>query len=164
MEKVSTLQIPKRKPNHFIIYDNTLKKYKEIKYITQTELAEGYQQIIPNGIINKKLINHFSITLCFLPEHLWSKLKYNNDNYKLIKDGISSYSIIETNQDGLMIKLYKEIKKLNPDPLILNYLVNEIDDSQYTSWLLIRTKHYLSTGRHYESSPVNSFYEYKVTV
>lgn len=158
MEKVNH-QITKRKPNYFIIYDNALKKYKEIKYISQSELAEGYRQIIPTSI-NKKLINHFSITLCFLPEYLWSRLKYINDNYKLIKDGISTYSIIETNQDELMINLYKEIKKHNPDPLILSHLKNEIDDTQYSSWLLLRTLNYLQTNKHYESSPVNSFHNY----
>lgn len=162
MEKVNKQQLPKRKPNHFIIYDNTLHQYKEIKYISQNDLAEGYRQVMPSGIINKKLINHFSITLCFLPEYLWSKLKYINDNYKLIKDGITTYTIIETNQDELMIKLYNELKKRNPDELVLNYLVNELDETQHNSWLVIRAQNYLKTNRHYESSPVSCFYDHKI--
>lgn len=156
-------KIPKRKPNHFITYDTNLKKYTEVKYISQSDLAEGYRQIMPK-YINKKLINHFSITLCFLPEYLWSRLKYEKDNYKVIKDGITRYTIIETNQDNIMIQLYKEIKKLNPDNLVLKYLVNELDDSLYNSWLVLRVNKYLNSGFIYKSSNVTTFYDFKIQV
>ena len=155
MTKVTNLEIPKRKGNYFFVYEKQTNTYKDIKYLSQTELAEGFRQVIPNCNIKlKKLVNHFSITLCFLPEYLWSKLKYIADNYKSIKDGSTLYSIVETNQDNIMIQLYTEITKYTPDKLILNYLINELDETQHTSWLVIRSKNYLTTDKHYESSPV----------
>lgn len=145
----------KRKPNHFYIYNKNTKKYDEVKYLTQKELAEGFRQVLPTGIAKiKKSVNHFSITLCFLPEHLWSRLHYDGENYKKIKDNNTIYSIVETNQDDLMVKLFNELNKRHPDSLVVNYLINELDDSQYSSWLVLRAKHYLSNGRLYEPSYV----------
>ena len=67
------VEIPKKKPNHFIVYkqDNT---FEEVKYLTQNELAEGWEQVVPH-YGEKKLINHFSLTLAYLPEKFWSKLR-----------------------------------------------------------------------------------------
>ena len=155
------MEIPKRKTNHFFVYDIKNNKYNDVKYLSQVELAEGYRQIIPRCNFKvKKSINHFSITLCFLPEYLWNKLKYVNGNYKSIPDGSTLYSIVETNQDNIMIQLYNEIKKLLPDSLILNYLVNELDETQHSSWLVIRSNNYLKTNKHYETTPVNKIEEY----
>jgi hypothetical protein len=161
-EKVTKVEIPKRKANHFFVFDNNAGKYNEVKYLSQTELAEGFRQVMPDCNIKvKKLMNHFSVTLCFLPEYLWSKLRYVEDNYKSIKDGSTLYSIVETNQDSTMIKLYDEITKLIPDKLVLEYLINELDETQHASWLVIRANNYLKTGKHYESTPIVDFPEYK---
>ena len=160
-EKITKVEIPKRKTNHFFVFDKNMNKYNEIKYLSQIELAEGFRQVIPYCSKVTKLMNHFSVTLCFLPEYLWSKLRYVEDNYKTIKDGSTLYSIVETNQDNNMIKLYSEITKLVPDKLVLYYLINELDDSQHTSWLVIRANNYLKTNKHYESTPVTVLLEYK---
>lgn len=155
------MNIPKRKTNYFFIYDLKNNKYNDIKYLSQNELAEGYRQIIPRCNFKlKKLTNHFSITLCFLPEYLWNKIKYINNNYKSINDGLTLYSIVETNQDSIMIQLYNEIKKKIPDILILKYLVNELDETQYSSWLVIRSNNYLKTNKHYKTAPVTNLEEY----
>jgi len=66
--------MPKKKLNHFLVYNKSYNEYDEIKYLTQTELSEGWSQIMPN-YTNKKLINHFNIILAFLPEYLWLKIK-----------------------------------------------------------------------------------------
>uniref|UniRef100_A0A6C0D8Y0 Uncharacterized protein n=1 Tax=viral metagenome TaxID=1070528 RepID=A0A6C0D8Y0_9ZZZZ len=142
------VEIPKKKPNHFIVYkqDNT---FEEVKYLTQNELAEGWEQVVPH-YGEKKLINHFSLTLAYLPEKFWSKLrkdsKSSDDSYKIIKDGITRYTIIETNQDDTMKKLYIEIRKIIPDVVVLQECVDELDQSQHSSWLVIRAKHYLKYG------------------
>ena len=158
-EKVIS-NIPKRKPNHFFVYNNKLCKYDEIKYISQLDLAEGYRQKLPKcnskNIKKKKLINHFSITLCFLPEYLWKELKYDGENYKVIQDGITLYSIVETNQDDIMKDLYKEIKKRVSDKLVVDHLINELDESQYSSWLVLRSKKYLKTGNKYEPNYIEN--------
>lgn len=124
-----------------MVYNKTENKYIEIKYLDQHELAEGWDQIIPK-YNSDKIINHFSITLCFLPDKLWNKLKKpsNDINYKTIKDGITRYTIIETNQDNIMILLYKEIKKFNYSSELINYYINNLNASQYSSWLVIKAK------------------------
>lgn len=160
--ETNKIEIPKRKPNHFFVYNKKENKYDEIKYISQKELADGFRQVIPNITINKKkelninnkrkhLINHFSVTLCFLPEYLWLYLKYNGESYKTIRDGLTLYTIVETNQDDIMKQLFNEMSKLCPDKLVVEYLVNELDESQHSSWLVIRSNHWLQTGKLYFS-------------
>ena len=53
----SKLEIPKKKPNHFFIFDKT--KYTEVKYLTQHELSENWQQVIPNYNNHKLISNNF---------------------------------------------------------------------------------------------------------
>lgn len=142
-------EIPKRKPNHFYIFNKEEKKLQEIKYLSQKELSEGWRQVIHRSN-NKKRLNHFSITLCFLPEYLWSLLhkefKNGDDNYKIIKDGCTRYSIVETNQDDIMINLYNELKKPYPNNDMLSSYINELDESQHNSWLVLRAKTFMKHG------------------
>jgi hypothetical protein len=154
------VEIPKRKQNFFFVYDRLNNKYNEVKYLSQTELSDGYRQITPKNKI-KKLINHFSITLCFLPEYLWCKLKKetknNEETYKPIKDGITVYSIVETNQDDVMIGLFKELSKVAPDKLVLNCYINELDDTQYNSWLVLRAKNYINYNYKVKPNEITEF-------
>lgn len=160
----SKIEIPKRKPNYFYIFNKKENKYDDVKYLNQTCLAEGYIQIMPtNGI--KKLINHFSITLAYLPEHLWCKLKkkykIEEETYKTIKDGITIYSIVETNQDEIMISLFNEMKNIIPSSEKIQYYIDELDETQHNSWLVIRAKYFLKNKCFYKSEPVTSFPEVK---
>lgn len=154
--------IPKRKPNHFLVYNKKQNMYDEVKYISQKDLAEGYRQVMPNISISKKkelqnnnnkrkhLINHFSVTLCYLPEYLWQALKHDGESYNTLKDGNTLYSIVETNQDDIMKNLFSEMSKRFPDKMVVQHLVNELDESQYNSWLVLRSNHWLKTNRKYE--------------
>lgn len=139
---------PKRKPNHFFIYNKKEQKIEEVKYLSQKELSEGWRQVMPR-MHNRKLLNNFSITLCFLPDYLWSslyKLKNNEGDY-IINDGARTrYTIIETNQDDIMINLYNELKKLHPDNETLLSYINELDESQHNSWLVLRAKTFIKHG------------------
>ena len=155
------VEIPKRKPNHFFVFNKKQNKYDEVKYISQKDLADGFRQVIPKISVSKKkelhnnnkrkhLINHFSVTLCFLPEYLWKNLYYDGEGYRTIKDGLTLYSIVETNQDDIMKQLFTEISKRNPDRMVVEHLVNELDESQHSSWLVIRSNHWLKTGRIYD--------------
>ena len=74
MLMTSKVEIPKKKPNHFYILDKNNNQYNEVKYLTQHELEEGWHQRVPNKS-DKKLVNHFSVTLAFLPEQFWIRLK-----------------------------------------------------------------------------------------
>ena len=151
------VELPKKKPNHFYILDKTKKEYTEIKYLNQYELADGWKQKVPNRGI-KKMINHFSVTLAFLPEQFWVKLKKiksdNSESYKVIIDGITRYTIIETNQDEIMINLFKELSYYHPNIELLNKYISELDSSQHISWLVIRAKHYIKYNTLYNEHHV----------
>lgn len=149
----TTIEIPKKKPNHFYIFDKINSQYIQVKYLTQHELADGWQQKVPNKS-DKKLINHFSVTLAFLPEQFWRRLKKikttsGDDSYKVIIDGITRYTIIETNQDNTMINLFAELSLKFPNIELLNKYINDLDVSQHTSWLVLRAKHYVNHNRKY---------------
>jgi len=147
-------KLPKLKPNHFFVYKNNV--YNEIPYLTQLELSENWHQVIPK--YSNKFINNYSITLAHLPTHLWCKLvkeiKNDNEVYKIIKDGITHYSIIETNQDNIMINIYNEINKEYPDVNLLKQYITELDSSQYNSWLILCASRYIEKGYLYEPNYV----------
>jgi hypothetical protein len=154
--KFSTTQdMPKKKLNHFLVYNKSSDKYDEIKYLTQQDLASGWKQVMPK-YTSKKLINHFNIILAFLPEHLWLKIKKTKMN-RQIKYKNTKYTISETNQDELMISLYEEISKQNPNKLILANLIDELDESLYSSWLVLRGKYFIENNKKYETIKVKSF-------
>lgn len=146
---LSSVEVPKKKSNYFCVYNKKAQQFVEVKYLNQHELAEGWEQVIPN-YNEKKLINHFSVTLAYLPSKFWHKLHKQvvngEESYKVIKDGLTRYTIVETNQDELMFSLYAEINRRVPNVTKLQYYINELDDSQHNSWLVLRTKYYLNHG------------------
>lgn len=149
------VEIPKKKPNYFNVYDKKDKKFIEIKYLSQQELAEGWEQEIPS-CNEKKLINHFSLTLAFLPEKFWPKVSKGSNEAKVIKDGVTRYTIIETNQDNIMIQLFEEVNSHTPNHNLLNQYIEELDVSQHSSWLVIRGKHILKYNVPYFNNVVDS--------
>lgn len=159
------VEIPKKKPNNFNVFDKQTNKFIEVKYLSQQELAEGWEQNIPS-YNEKKLINHFSVTLAFLPEKFWYKLrkeyKDSETNFKVIKDGVTRYTIIETNQDNVMIDLFNEINKIIPDHNLISKYIEELDVSQHSSWLVLRSKHILTHNVPYFNHINNSFENCKV--
>jgi len=152
MVMTTIVEIPKKKPNFFYILDKKKNQYNEIKYLSQIELADGWKQRMPY-IYNDKLVNNFNVTLAFLPEYFWSKLKKikygNNESYKIIIDGITKYTIIETNQDNIMINLFNEIRSYNPNIELLKKYINELDISQHSSWLVLRSKYFINHNKKY---------------
>jgi hypothetical protein len=132
--------------------------------LTQQEIADGWIQVLP-FFADKNLVNHFSVTLAFLPEMYWPKIKkyYKNGEelYKVIKDGLVRYTIIETNQDDIMKELYNEIHKLYPDHKLLQKCIDELDVCQHISWLVLRAKHIIEYGVPYFSNKLESFDELK---
>ena len=141
------VELQKKKPNHYYFFDKKKGEYNEVKYLTQHELADKWQQLV-SPVREKKLVNHFSVTLAFLPEHLWERLKKVNSSgemtYKVINDRITRYTIIETNQDETMIFLFNELLNKNPNVSLLNKYINDLDVSQHSSWLVLRAKHYMN--------------------
>jgi hypothetical protein len=156
----SKVEFPKKKPNHFYILNRSKNEYNEIKYLTQHELADGWNQVIPK-YSEKKQINHFSVTLAFLPPQFWTKLHkvktIKDTSYKNIIDGLTVYTIIETNQDDIMINLFNQLKRYNPNIELLNKYINDLDISQHTSWLVLRAKNYINHGYKYNQHNIINF-------
>jgi hypothetical protein len=153
------VELPKKKPNHFYVLNRHKGEYTEVKYLTQHELAEGWTQVVPKRG-DKKLVNHFSVTLGFLPEQFWRNLikvrSGGDDAYKVIVDGITRYTIIETNQDDIMINLFNELRLNHPNVELLSQYINELDVSQHTSWLVLRARYYINNGRKYKEHYVET--------
>ena len=154
---MSQIEIPKKKLNYFYVLNMNKKEYAEVKYLNQHELSEGWRQIIPNNS-NKKFINHFSVTLAFLPEQFWKKIyKTNtNDSYKIINNGVTKYTIIETNQDNIMINLFNELSLFSPNKDLLKKYIDNIDTSQYSSWLILRAKYYMNHDIKYNHNIIDT--------
>ena len=74
--------------------------------------------------------------------------------YKVIIDGMTRYTIIETNQDDIMVNLYNELLKRFPNVELLNQYINDLDGSQHVSWLVLRAKNYIANGTLYNSHHV----------
>ena len=154
-----------KKKHFFNVYNIELQKYEQVNYLTQNDLAEGWIQILPKN--SKKNINHFNVTLAFLPEHLWYKLhkytKNGEDIYKVIKDGVTRYTIDESNQDFIMINLFNEIHKIKPSCELIKNYINQLDESQYNSWLVIRANNYLFHNKFFtKENYVTEMIEYKM--
>lgn len=147
---LSSVEVPKKKTNYFCVYNYKEHKFVDVKYLNQHELAEGWEQVIPQNNNNNKLVNHFSVTLAYLPNKFWCKLrkqyKDGDEIYRVIKDGLTRYTIVETNQDDLMLALHAEINRRVPSLSRLEYYINELDDSQHNSWLVLCSKHYIKYG------------------
>jgi hypothetical protein len=147
---MSKIEVPKKRPNYFNVYNKD--KYVEVKYLSQQEIADGWEQVIPY-YKDKRLHNQINVTLAFLPEKFWYRLKkrYNNneESYKTIKDGLTHYTIIESNQDEVMFLLFKEIHKFCPNKDLIQSYIDNIDPSQYTSWLILRAKHIILHNKPY---------------
>ena len=53
-----------------------------------------------------------------------------------------------------MFHLYNEMLKQVPDKMVIEHLINELDESQYSSWLVIRSNNYLKNGTKYKHNYV----------
>lgn len=157
------IEIPRKKLDFFNCYNKLESKYDEIKFLNQEELSEGWIQIIPS-FADKNLIITLNITLAFLPNKYWCKLNKQIINYEEtyleIKHGLIRYKIIETNQDDIMIKLHEELYHTRPYVKILKSCIDELDNSQYSSWLVLRATYYIKYGvfnNHCEVNKINLY-------
>lgn len=129
-----------------------------VQMLTQNDYAEGWRQIVPSSkkyykkIINtegetsfKSYLNSYrmKINLAQLPEYLWHRMQYVDENTKSVNNGIYSYLIEATNVDEEIIELANILK--NP-PLSkfkerVQELLTILKDNDVYGWLIIRAKH-----------------------
>jgi len=118
------------------------------KPLTQKDYADGWQYVLPKPS-KKHPIHHFSVTLANLPPHLWVDLLENYEETGVIfsrnkfKDNIYHYTVSESENDDVLVKLYYELKKYNPDTVLVKNYLDELGD-ETSGWLVMRAKKFLS--------------------
>lgn len=134
------------------------KEEVEIKPISQEEMAEGWQAVLPT-LNSGNPIHHWSVTLAQLPPRLWSKYRIdyegNNAFCPVIKNNIYYYSINKTSHDDNLILLYKELAKgLSSDNNVIKELLSKLEfnadatKSNISGWLIIRAKKFLKNDKY----------------
>jgi hypothetical protein len=158
-EQVSEQQPIKKRKLPFGHYKvATSKEEVEIKPVSQEEMAEGWQAVLPR-LNSGNPIHHWSVTLAQLPPHLWSKYRIEYEGNKafcpVIKHNIYYYSINKTSHDDNLILLYKELAKgLCSDNNVIKELLSKLEfnadatKSNISGWLLIRAKKFLKNDKY----------------
>jgi hypothetical protein len=145
----------------------------QVKNISQEDIADGWQLIIPskykkykinnneqdddNAILDKSLysneIHHFNISLSELPPHLWNKpiikkYLYSDDldenNCFTIQDKIYIYSINKTEDYEQIYSLYNEFNKIIKNNNYIINLYNYCYEHKIKGWLMIKVNKYIS--------------------
>lgn len=129
-------------------FKETDKKSVVCKPLSQKDYADDWQSVLPNPC-KKQPIHHFSVTLANLPPHLWVDILENYEETSQLftktkfKDNIYHYTVSESDSDDVLVKLYYELKKYNPDKILVKNYLDELGDDS-SGWLVIRAKKFLS--------------------
>ena len=128
-----------------------------ITQLSQEEIADGWQQILPKKY-KGEYINPIYITLSELPPHLFHKsiikiyLYLNNldiENttdaiYFTIFDHLFTYNVLKSANYELIYDLYIEINKTNRNRNKIQSLYDECKLHNTIGWLMIVAKKYLN--------------------
>jgi hypothetical protein len=128
-----------------------------VQMLTQNDYADGWRQVVPSAkrsykrytntdgdIFTKSYLNVFrmKINLAQLPEYLWHRMQYVNDDTQYVSNGIHHYIIEKTNVDDEIHEL-ANILKNPPFPEYkerVHELLNILKDNDVYGWLIIRAK------------------------
>ena len=134
--KIYNIKYYNMKLGEIILTDNE----NQLLPLTQDELADGWKQKVPKKKKNNT-IHHFSIKLEELPSHLWKKLKYDKtNNFYNVKDGVYEYSIVKTELDNDIYKLYTLVLSDNLDKTLVRELYDKLESQDINGWLMIHAK------------------------
>jgi len=128
-----------------------------IQMLTQNDLADGWQQVVPRA---KKFVKKFvdsegnqlvrnlsnayrmKVNLAQLPEYLWHKMQYYNENTRTVNNGYHFYIVESTNVDSEICELV-QILKYSVLPEFkerVHELLTILKDNDVYGWLIIRAK------------------------
>ena len=110
--------------------------------LTQNDLANGWQQILPQERKNS-IVHHFSIYLSQLPPHLWTYIKLDRDSedhYETIHDNIYHYSIKKSKYDDQVLDLYKVVMSKSPNLAQLSQCYNRLNQQRIKGWIMIKAE------------------------
>lgn len=131
---------------------------KMINPLTQNELAEGWEQVVPsprskvyfitkngsNFRRTKKLKHYFKIDLSKLPENLWDKLKpvYEEGlfSYSIVQNKIFVYIVNPSVVDNEIRELYCLINQQHFNKEKAMKLLQVLEDNNIHGWVVIRAK------------------------
>jgi hypothetical protein len=117
-------------------YSGETKKFK-ISNLSQKEIADGWQQVLPRRLNNKQQVIKLNIPLYQLPVHLWHRVGTNIINNRFVLDTVFSYYIKPDNTEEHCFKLKKEVESKYPNKEVLEDLLSKFEPNT-NSWLLIR--------------------------
>ena len=107
--------------------------------LSQNDYAEGWNAKLPKARKNKSPIHHWSIPLSQLPPHLWYRYKAPYyDNAKVIKDNIYHYTIVQSDNDKVLKKLYIELYKNNYSKELITSYLEKLEN--INGWIIERAK------------------------
>jgi hypothetical protein len=118
-----------------------------VNQLTQEEMAEGWQLVVPR-LKSKSTLHHFSIYLSQLPPHLWKKLYLsytdNVKHYNIIKDGVYHYNVKLSKYDNDIKKMMKSINKYDYDSA--HKLYNHLEKQRIKGWVMFYAKNKLNSN------------------
>jgi hypothetical protein len=128
-----------------------------VQMLTQNDYADGWRQIIPNAkryykkYTNtngdthlKSYLNAFrmKINLAQLPEYLWHRMQYVDDNTHYVSNCIHHYIIEKSNVDDEIYELVNILKQHHKSEYKerVNELLTILKDNDVYGWVVIRAK------------------------
>jgi hypothetical protein len=128
-----------------------------VQMLTQNDYADGWRQVIPNAkryykkytntngdIHTKSYLNAFrmKVNLAQLPEYLWHRMQYVDDNTHYVSNGIHHYTIEKSNVDDEIYELANILKQHNQSEYKerVHELLNILKDNDVYGWLIIRAR------------------------
>ena len=137
--------------------DEVATKTLTVQMLTQNDYADGWRQVVPKAktFIKKfvdtegnQQIKHYSnayrmkINLAQLPEYLWHRMQYYDENTKIVNNGYHYYIVEATSVDDEIRELVNILKI--PAQVELKERVHELltilKDNDVYGWVVIRAK------------------------
>ena len=133
------------------------KKTCTVQMLTQNDYADGWRQVVPRAKFfikkfvdtegNQQIKNYsnayrMKINLAQLPEYLWHRMIYYNENTKTVNNGYHYYIVEATSVDDEI----KELVNILKEPAQAEYkervheLLTILKDNDVYGWVVIRAK------------------------
>jgi hypothetical protein len=138
-------------------YEQVDTKVYTVQMLTQNDYADGWQQVVPRAkkYVKKftdtegnQLVRNFSnayrmkVNLAQLPEYLWHKMHFYDENTKTVNNGYHYYIVEATNVDDEIHELANILKY----PVLPEFkervheLLTILKDNDVYGWVVIRAK------------------------
>jgi hypothetical protein len=138
-------------------YEQIDSKFYTVQMLTQNDLADGWQQVVPRAkTFVKKFVDsegnqqvrnftnayRMKVNLAQLPEYLWNRMQYYDENTTTVNNGYHYYIVESTNVDFEIRELVNILKKSVLPELKerVHELLTILKDNDVYGWVVIRAK------------------------